>query len=196
MAQRLATEYVKTCLQLSEAEISKFTQLFMEHQIVPRIMVLENGNQEVVFRDKDGGEELILSFERKLGKYISNCTCRLSQPKLANILRKAISVFKGDAVVNRIYSHYTMVYHYIQGSVVKIVEVNGSNEKVIYEYKNTLGKLEQMFLRQNVEAEIESVQLEIDKLLDQRIQNHDESDLFQIDKKLQHLNYKLFILEA
>ena len=51
MAQRLATEYVKTCLQLTEADMLKFFQMFVDHQVTLQVKVLENGNQEVVFQD-------------------------------------------------------------------------------------------------------------------------------------------------
>ena len=57
-------------------------------------------------------------------------------------MRKAVSVFHGDAVVNRIYPNYTMNYSYVQGAVHKIVEHAGGNTRVVFEYKDTLGQLE------------------------------------------------------
>ncbi len=64
MANRLATEYVKTCLQLTEAEMDSFIRMFKDHGASMQVKVLENGNQEVVLQD-DAGEEIVLSFERK-----------------------------------------------------------------------------------------------------------------------------------
>lgn len=196
MAQRLATEYVKTCLQLSEAEMIKFTQLFSEHQIVLQMKVFENGNKEMVFHDEESNEEIVLTFERKTGGYVSDYTCRLNDSKLTNVMRKAVTAFKADAIVNRIYSHYTIVYHYTKGTVVKIVEVKGWREKVIYEFKDSTGKLEHMYQKQNVESEIKSIHSEIDDLLDLRIQSQEKSTHLDIDHRLQVLNHKLFVLEA
>src|SRR5690554_6308656 len=136
MAHRLATEYVKTCLQLSEAELLKLSQLFSEQQTVSHTKVYENGNHEVVLQDLETEEEIVLSFEYKQGRFVSNCKCRMNNTKLANLMRRAISIFKGDAVVNRIYSNYTIVYYYAKGLVVKIVEVSDNYDKVIYEQKD------------------------------------------------------------
>jgi hypothetical protein len=196
MAQRLATEYVKTCLQLSEAEMLKFMQLFDDHQVVLQVKVFENGNQEVVFQDEASRENIVLTFERKSGGYVSDYSCRLNQSKLADIMRKAVTSFKADAIVNRIYSNFTIVYYYARGIVVKIVEIKDHQQKVIYEYKNSVGKLEQIFLKCNVELEIKFIQSEIDNLLDQRIRSEEKEELHNIDQKLQALNHKLFVLEA
>src|SRR4051812_18975988 len=98
MAQRLATEYVKTCLHLTEAEMSSFLELLTMNQVNPRVKVTENGSQEIAFQD-DAGEEVCLSFERKGGYYECVGSCRVSNPKLANLMRKAVAEFKGDAIV-------------------------------------------------------------------------------------------------
>lgn len=195
MAQRLATEYVNTCLQLSEAEMLKFIQLFSEHQIVLQAKVYENGNQEVVFHD-EAGEEIILSFERKFGKYVCEGRCRLSSPRLANFMRKVVSSFRGDAVVHRIYAHYTMVYYYAKGTVVKIVEIRNEQEKIIYEFKDTLGQLKKLFYKQQVEEQIEGIHQQINDLLDQRNSTCDPVMHCHIDEHLQKLTHELFVLEA
>jgi hypothetical protein len=195
MAQRLATEYVKTCLELTEAEMLKFIQMFTVNQALLQVKVLENGSQEVVFLDEKG-EEIVLSFERKKGKYVCTGTCRLSSHVLADLMRKAVSDFKGDAIVKRIYLNYVMEYHYNRGSVVKIMEIKDSFHKIIYEYKNTLGRLEMLFRNQDAEIEIEQIQSQIDQLLDLRndmieteLQNH-------VDLRLKKLTHRLFVLEA
>jgi hypothetical protein len=194
MAQRLATEYVKTCLQLTEAELYQFMQLFAEHHITYQVKVFDNGNQEIVFLG-DGGEQFVMSFERKGGYYVANGSCRINNIKLANLMRKVISQFKGDAIVNRLYPYYTMVYYYKYGSVSKILEVKDSQERVVYEYK-TAGELEQLFRNKQVEAEIQSIQREINDLLDDRNGVTDEYVHRQIDEQLKELTHKLFILEA
>ncbi|MFC5447284.1 non-ribosomal peptide synthetase module [Paenibacillus aestuarii] len=195
MAQRLATEYVKTCLQLTEAEMFKFFQMFVDHQVTLHVKVLENGNQEVVFQD-DAGQEITLSFEQKSGLYECTGSCRLSNTLLANLMRKAVSEFKGSAIVNRIYSSHTMVYYYERGTVVKIEEVKDQLVKLIYEYKDTIGQLEQLFHKKEVEREIDTIQDHINHLLDLRNVMKDLLIRQQIDARLRELSNRLFALEA
>jgi hypothetical protein len=195
MAHRLATEYVKTCLQLTEAQMFSFIQMFVDQQVTLQVKVLENGNQEIVFQD-DEGQEIVLSFEQKSGNYVCMGSCRLSNTRLANLMRKAVSEFKGSAIVNRIYTTYTMIYFYELGSVVKIVEAKGPIENIIYEYKDTLGQMEQLFLKKEVEREIEGVHDQINRLLDLRNLLHDVDIRSQIDGRLSKLTQRLFMLEA
>lgn len=195
MAHRLATEYVKTCLQLTEAEMFRFIQLFVDQQVTLQIKVLENGSQEVAFQD-DEGQEIVLSFEHQSGKYVCIGSCRLSNTRLANLMRMAVSEFKGSAVVNRIYSTYTMVYYYDKGTVVKIVEVKDQLEKIIYEYKDTVGQFEQLFHKKEVEREIEMVYGQINHLLDLRNAMQEQEIREQIDGRLEQLTQRLFVLEA
>jgi hypothetical protein len=195
MAQRLATEYVKTCLQLTEDQMRQFVSMFQTEQASLQVKVLENGNQEVVLQD-DGGHEIVLPFEKASGRYVCKGTCVISNPKLVNVMRKAVSAFKGSAVVRRIYTGYLMVYHYEQGSVRKIVEIKGEREQVVYEYKDTVGMLEQLFRKQEVEREIERIHSQINQLLDLRNELRGLNIHGHIDERLQHLTQKLFALEA
>lgn len=196
MARRLATEYVKACLQLSEAEILKLTKLFSEHQLSFQIKVLDNGNQELVFYNMNQHEEFVMTFEWKFEQYIVELNGRLKNPKWVKVMNKAISMFKGDAIAHRIYAHYTIVYYYEKGTVIKIVEVKKDQENLIYEYKDTLAKLEQLFNKQIIEEEIRCIQVEVDSLLDERIQACKSDECCQIDRELKRLSHRLFILES
>lgn len=195
MAQRLSTEYVKASLTLTETEMTQLERMLMDQEIIFRVKVLENGNQQLVFRD-DSGDEVIISFEFRAGMYVSEGSYRLNTLRLANLMRKAVSAFKGNAIVNRIYSNFTMVYYYERGIVVKIVEMNEQYQKTIYEYKNTAGRLEQLFNDQQIEQEIRIVREEINHLLDERIHTEAELERPRIDAKLTELTYRLFVLEA
>lgn len=195
MAQRLSTEYVKASLTLTETEMTQLERMLMDQEIIFRVKVLENGNQQLVFRD-DSGDEVIISFEFRAGMYVSEGSYRLNTLRLANLMRKAVSAFKGNAIVNRIYSNFTMVYYYERGIVVKIVEMNEQYQKTIYEYKNTVGRLEQLFNDQQIEQEIRIVREEINHLLDERIHPEAELERPRIDAKLTELTYRLFVLEA
>lgn len=195
MAQRLATEYVKASLTLTETEMTQLERMLRDQGIVFRVKVLDNGNQQLVFHE-DSGAEVIISFEHRAGIYVSEGSYRLNTMPLANLMRKAVSAFKGNAIVNRIYSNFTMVYYYERGTVVKIVEMNEEYQKTIYEYKNTVGRLEQLFNDQQIEYEILSVRNEINQLLDQRNFTFEVFERSEIDKMLTELTYRLFVLEA
>ncbi|MEX2461243.1 MAG: non-ribosomal peptide synthetase module [Paenibacillaceae bacterium] len=195
MAQRLATEYVKTCLVLTEAEMLKFVQLFADHQVQLQVKVFENGSQNVVFHD-GSEDEIVLSFERTACKYVFTGTCRLSNPNLVHIMRKAVAEFKGSAIVNRIYPSYTMIYHYNRGAVIRITEMKNNVEKMIYEFKNTVELLKLLYLNQEVEAEIQAIYGQINEILDLRNLTMDAAFILQIDQRLQLLSHRLFTLEA
>jgi hypothetical protein len=195
MAQRLATEYVKTCLELSEAEMKQLVRMFHDHQVTLQVKVLDNGSQEVVITE-DGGEEVVLSFERRADTFICTGSCRVCSPHLANVLRKVVSAFKGSAIVNRIYSHFTMVYYYNRGSVVKIMERKNGRESVVYEYKDTIGEMERLYRRDRVERDIGNVQMQINELLDLRNESEHPLIIRNIDERLTLLSHKLFVLEA
>ncbi|ALS23269.1 MULTISPECIES: hypothetical protein [Paenibacillus] len=195
MANRLATEYVKTCLKLTEAEMTQFIQMFVDQGASLQVKVLENGNQEVVLQD-DAGEEIVLPFERQMNLYVCQGTCRMKNRNLVNAMRKAVSVFKGDAVVHRIYHAYTMVYTYKQGAVVKIVEKAKNAEKVVYEFKDTLGQLEHLFHKNEVEQEIRWLKEQVNSLLDLRNEITENYVRDQIDVRLRKLTHRLFVLEA
>ncbi|WP_338119888.1 non-ribosomal peptide synthetase module [Paenibacillus thalictri] len=192
---RLATEYVKTRMQLTEPQLAEFIQIFENHEASMQVKVLENGNQEVVLYD-DGQQEIVLSFELKNDLYILQGSCRITNLHLVNLMRKAVSKFKGSAIVHRIYTTYTIIYHYERGSVVKIIEMSDQGQKLIYEYKDTVGQLQDLFANNAVENEIQSLHDQINGLLDLRNKVHDSSVHSHIDDRLQKLSRRLFVLEA
>lgn len=195
MAQRLATEYVKTCLHLTEAEMSSFLDLLKRNEANPRIKVTENGSQEIAIQD-EAGEEICLSFERQQDGYVCVGSCRVSNPKLANLMRKAVAEFKGDAIVNRIYSSYTMNYIYKHGSVVQIMEITKDHKRLVFEYKDTVGQLERLFQQKRVEQDIQDVLNRINSLLDARNRANHDGEIAAIDNQLKSWTHQLFVLEA
>jgi hypothetical protein len=196
MAQRVATEYVNASLSLTEAEMPRLISLCEIQQLRLQVFILDNGNQEIVLEDDAGGESIRLTFERVGGEYNCILTCRVVQSKLTNTLRKLVSSFKGDAVVNRIYPGYTMVYHYIRGTVVRIVESNGIHLRTIFEYRDTLGRLESQFKLCSVEEEINRLLGSVNELLDIRNQLKDPQHIAEIDQSLKYHSRLLFALEA
>ncbi|SFS58181.1 non-ribosomal peptide synthetase module [Paenibacillus sp. BC26] len=196
MAQRIATEYVNASLQLTAEEMAGFVRFFEDQHIKQQVRVLENGNHEMVLEDDAGREEVRLTFERKQDLYVCALSCRIVHPRLTNAMRKAVSLFRGDAVVNRIYPHYTMIYHYAEGTVRKIVEIKNNESRVIFEFKDTVGQLEATFRVNDIEKEIEIVQVAINQLLDLRNQCSDRGQISLIDQRLAQHARALFLMEA
>ncbi|RAP77845.1 non-ribosomal peptide synthetase module [Paenibacillus montanisoli] len=196
MAQRIATEYVNASLQLTAEEMARFVRFFEDQHIKQQVRVLDNGNHEMVLEDDAGREEVRLTFEREQDRYVCSLSCRIVHPKLTNAMRKAVSMFRGDAVVNRIYPNYTMIYHYIEGTVRKIVEIKNNESRVIFEFKDTIGQLEATFRVTDIEKEIEIVQGAIDQLLDLRNQCTDREQIAIIDERLARHSKALFMMEA
>ncbi|WP_168123777.1 non-ribosomal peptide synthetase module [Paenibacillus sp. HB172176] len=196
MAKRLATEYVNAKLQLKHEEMARFITFMEDQQLRSQVLVLDNGNQELVLQDVAGREEIRLTFERRQDGYVCELNCRLLAPKLTNAMRKALSTFRGSAIVNRIYSHYTMIYHYKNGAVQLIVESTASGQRVVFEHKDTLGQLERVFRSRLIEREISLIQGAVNELLDLRNQAPGSHELEEIDRRLSQLTHKLFVLEA
>ena len=189
MAQRIATEYVKAKLQLTSEEMTQFVRYFEEQQVSLHVKVLENGSQEVVLEDRAGREEIRLTFERQDEVYVCELACRLLHPKLTNAMRKVLSIFKGEAIVNRIYTHYTMTYYYEAGTVRRIEEKKESGTRVVFQYKDRLGQLEQQFRICEVERKIEYLRTAINELLDLRNQADSELQLRTIDERLSQYSH-------
>ncbi|EXX89361.1 hypothetical protein BG53_15935 [Paenibacillus darwinianus] len=196
MAQRLATEYVKACLQLTAQEMAKFVRFMGDQNVRMQVRVLENGNHELALVDETGKEEIRLIFERHDDLFVCVLSCRLVHPKLTNAMRKAVSQFRGDAVVNRIYPNYTMVYHYKKGAVHRIVELSGGESRTVFELKDTLGMLERTFNNRQVEFEIERIQCAVNELLDLRNQSKHAAEIRNIDERLKQCTRQLFVFEA
>jgi len=196
MAQRIATEYVKASLQLTADEMAGFVRFTEDQHIKQQVRVLDNGNHEIVLEDEAGREEVRLIFEHQQDHYVCVLSCRLLHPKLTNAMRKAVAAFHGDAIVNRIYSNYTMTYHYVQGNVRKITEQSKHDTRIVFEYKDTLGQLEQQFHSNEIESSIDLLQKGIDELLDLRNQCSEAEQLSLIDQRLKEQTHKLFVLEA
>jgi len=196
MAKRLATEYVKACLQLTSQEMAKFVRFMGDQSVRMQVRVLENGNHELALVDDAVKEEVRLTFERQQDMFVCVISCRLIHPRLTNAMRKAVSAFRGDAVVNRIYPAYTMVYHYSRGAVTRIVEQSNGTSRTIFELKDTLGQLERTFNNRQVEQEIERIGCAVNELLDLRNQCKEASEIREIDDRLRAYTQRLFVLEA
>ncbi|RUT27785.1 non-ribosomal peptide synthetase module [Paenibacillus zeisoli] len=195
MAQRLATEYIKASLRLTEVQMAEFIHRIDDPHVRQRIKVLDGGGQEVVLED-DQGEELHLPFDRKDGYYICEASFRLINPPITNVMRRLFAAYKGSGIVNRIYNGFVVMYQYEDGQVRRITEHNGDTYKLVYEYKNTVEELQRLFRSTEVEMEIGRIHRLINDLLDHRLALKDEQLITHIDEELRQYTRRLFVLEA
>lgn len=195
MAQRLATEYVKATLKLSETQMKQFLQMAEDGQVHSRVKVLGNGGQDIVLVDH-AGEEVHFPFHRREGFYVCELSCRLVNLHLANLVRKLFLSFKGEGIVNRIYAGFTMSYVYFKGSVRKIVEVRENQSQTVYQYKNTLQEMEDVFQMKKIEQQITQVKKSVNGLLDLRNATCSQEEIAKIDEQLRTHTVTLFALEA
>ncbi|MGZ9585152.1 non-ribosomal peptide synthetase module [Paenibacillus marinisediminis] len=195
MARRLATEYVKARMQLTEAQLTRLLQSLVGQPIGWHVKVLENGSQEVVLEDGKG-DEITFLFEKQGSRYVCATSCRLRHPILTQIMQKLMSTFRGEAIVNRVFAGFTITYFYEDGSVTKIVENKGDETRIVYEQKDTASKLQHVFVKKTVERQIGEIQHRINQLLDERNRTHDPDELTGIDGELQSMVQQLFMLEA
>ncbi|WP_454192318.1 non-ribosomal peptide synthetase module [Paenibacillus sp. Marseille-Q7038] len=195
MAQRLATEYVKATLKLSETQMKQFLQMAEDGHVHSRVKVLGNGGQEIVLEDH-AGEEVHFPFDRREGFYVCELSCRLVNVHLTNLVRKLFLCFKGEGIVNRVYAGFTMSYVYSKGSVRKIVEVRENQSQTVYQYKNTLQEMEDVFRMRNVEQQITKVKRSVNELLDLRNRTYNQEEIAKIDEQLRTHTFTLFALEA
>lgn len=195
MAQRLATEYMKAVLEVTPSELEEFVRLFEDGNFPVKAKVLDRGDREIILFDRE--DEIPLAF-KNMGNYFELAgSYRISDYELAGIMRVALKKFKGFAIVHRIYTNFTMVYHYENGVVTKIAEKIGERERVIYQFRQLASELEALYKCNEAENQIFKLKEEINLLLDSRILHVQHEETVQvIDQKLKELARRLFILEA
>jgi hypothetical protein len=194
MAQRLATEYVHASLKLTLSQLMQLIEMFSTTQSEIHAKVLESGSQQIELQCDQN--HLVMEFKYEAGSYHANGSYRFMNAEWTNVMRQALRTFKGDALVHRIYEGFTMIYKYEKGHVTKIIESSSSADRIIYEYKDTVGELERTYHRQTVEHEIGKLRNVINALLDQRNQASEWLLRNQIDERLRSAVHKLFVLEA
>jgi hypothetical protein len=195
MAQRVATNYQNLVLELSAGQLQSFFEMFQGAQLATEVRVYDNGEKEIVLFDR--GEEIPLSFKLVGNRYTLEGGYTIRDAKLANHMRQAVRRFKGSGVVHRVYPTYTMIYHYHEGKVMKIIEQKGDSQHLVFEYRDTLGDLQRLYEAQGVEDQIAWLKVHIDQLLDFRNQRQAvQLPTEEVDRQLAELSHQLFVLEA
>lgn len=195
MANRIATEYVKATMRMTDIQMDQFLQHTTAYQVQHRVKVMDSGGQEIVL-EGDSGEEVHLPFKLKDGMYVCELSCRLVTPSLTNAVRSLFAAHQGTGRVNRIYRGFMMSYDYQDGTVQRITQCTEESRSVVYAAKNTAGDLERLFLNDMAEREIEGVRCKINELLDQRLASAGSPEIEGIDKELRDCHKRLFVLEA
>lgn len=195
MAQRLATEFVKTRLLLPESQMSKFLQHIRDTRIRCRVRVLDGGSREIVLED-ESGEGVCLSFDRRRSLFVCEWSCRLVNPRLTHLVRQLLVTFKGDGMIRRIYPGFVMLDFYADGSVRRIIELTGGASRLVFEHRDQIPELEYRFRKTDIEKEIEQTRLRVDLLLDRRRSGVSAEEKQRIDRLLRQEARRLFILEA
>lgn len=211
MAHRLATEYIESRLEISKQEIMKLLEILRMNGITYDV-VGENDDIRAIHVQKDQ-DHMLFTFVLEQDRYVFEGSFRLKQREMVNAMREIVAQFKGNAIVKRIYDHFSISYHYEFGTVVKIVEHGQERDQMIFERKHQHGEyvqtndretstqrqLETLFLRTDVEHRIEEIRSEIDQFLDIRNRLKTSQVRVQrdaIDKRLRALSRKLLVLEA
>lgn len=195
MAKRIATEYVKATMRLTEAQMNKFAHQLYDPYVSQQIKVLGGNGLEAVLAGRDG-EEIHMPFNRRDGFYICECSFRLKNPRLTNVIRRMFMECKGSGQVNRIYEGFVMVYVYQEGHVVQIAEHTAENFRVLYRFRDYADELRALFANETVEREIALLRKEIDVLLELRLTCADECTRQQVDEELRAKSRRLSQLEC
>ncbi|USG67511.1 hypothetical protein NDK47_09655 [Brevibacillus ruminantium] len=198
MAQRLATNYAKAYFTMNEEELNRFVSLFTNEHISVEMKIFENGDRDVLLTDQSGAIQL--TFHRKGNRYSCESSYLIRDMQLANAMRKAMKTFRGHGIVHRIYQGFTVVYHYDEGSVVRIQEISDDEEVSIFENSapHAAKELEMLFRKTGSECEIDSIRQETDRWLDLRnwAKHEAPEKLDMIDSRLCAMSRRLFELEA
>lgn len=196
MAQRLATEYKNVTLSLTKEELAEFVRLFRMNNARIEEKVLDYGDYEITLYDQSNQVNLI--FEECGDHYLLTGDCLFRDRALADLMRKAMASFKGEAVVYRIFQSFVVEYCYEFGTIKSIRELNNSEQNLIFENNDFSFYLQKIFANQELEKEISQIRNTVDALLDQRLsyQSNTSNKVELIDLKLNRHAKRLNQLEA
>ncbi len=147
------------------------------------------------------GRRLIkLKFEREAEKYkiVGNYSFR--DEKLAYIIEKLIEDTRGHAVVKRFKDQMVTIENIMYGEMIRMVEINGIEHKVIYQRESTVTVTEviEAFRCVRAEERIHALRIELDEALRSYLQAIDATDLSkreQIERTLESLRREMLSLE-
>lgn len=125
----------------------------------------------------------------------------IKDAKLAEWLEHLIGVTRGHAIVKHIKDQHILVKNILFGEVIRLVEVNGFRQRVLFQKGSQLSneELEEMLASEEGEMRLQLVKMEIDDELEQlwsalQAGNKEKIDCCHI--RLKELSKQLFMLEG
>jgi hypothetical protein len=121
--------------------------------------------------------------------------------KLAELMEKMIGDTRGHAVVKRFRDRQILIESIMFGEIIRMVEINGMEHKILYQRDPVLTVLEmkQAILSKRIEQRIPVLRLELDYALAElyeAMQVNDKQEAANIKLKLQELQQEMLILEV
>lgn len=124
----------------------------------------------------------------------------IKDAKLAEWLEKLIGDLRGHAVVKRFKDRQILVENILFGEVIRLVEINGMEHRIIYQKGPVLDteKMAEMYASQSAERQLEALQQELDRELEklyEALQTGDGEKAEASKEKLRRLRIELLQLE-
>jgi hypothetical protein len=121
--------------------------------------------------------------------------------KLAELMEKMIGDTRGHAVVKRFRDRQILIESIMFGEIIRMVEINGMEHKIIYQRDPVITVLEmkQAIMSKRVEQRIPVLRLELDYALAElfeAMQVNDDQEAARIKLKLQELQQEMLKLEV
>ncbi|MFB5677567.1 hypothetical protein ACE3NQ_05105 [Paenibacillus terreus] len=125
----------------------------------------------------------------------------IKDEKLAEWLENLIGVTRGHAIVKRIKDQHILVKNILFGEVIRLVEVNGFRQRVLFQKGVQLSteKLEEMLASKEGELRLQLARMEVDDGLEQlwsalQAGNKEKADICR--SRLKELSRQLLMLEG
>jgi hypothetical protein len=125
----------------------------------------------------------------------------IKDEKLAEWLENLIGVTRGHAIVKRIKDQHILVKNILFGEVIRLVEVNGFRQRVLFQKGLQLStvKLEEMLASKEGELRLQLVRMEMDDELEQlwsAMQSGNKEMADTCRSRLKELSRQLLMLEG
>lgn len=124
----------------------------------------------------------------------------IKDAKLAEWLEKLIGDLRGHAVVKRFKDRQIFIENILFGEVIRLVEINGMEHRVIYQKGPVLDleKMSEIYASQSAEQQLETLQEELDRELErlyEALQKGDDESAEACKERLRKIRIKLIALE-
>ncbi|MBE3563582.1 MAG: hypothetical protein IMX05_07690 [Hydrogenibacillus schlegelii] len=212
MGRRIATEFETIRLALGGKDAEELLRRLREAGIPLYEHVLKNGDLEVGYSALHNAFYLRLIQERSFApddregrpeapvratvRYRAIGAGQFTDGRLAEVMRRLVAEFRGEALMKRVYRGFSVFYHYENGQVVRIVERTPAGERIIFErmpHRPAIadGGPEEA----SRAAELVLLRAEVDRWLDRRNAARPE-EIPAIDARLRELARRLIALEG